>query len=384
MPTSTDPTDRGHTALPTPPPPGATPPVGGTAPRRGAASIVLVIVAGTMAIGLLGAAVVCVLEAGRSRADADAVAATGDAIRAFVGPDDPLGELELEREATSVYLLGMEDAMPLPLDLAEARRQTDEAFARLDAATGDWPDELAAAYAPALAQHDAVTGLRAEVDAVPDDQRHLAATDLSTALADDYSAVAVIIDDATRATVTAIDDPELVQGAALARLAGRRTATVGALGRTMLLGQVEGDGIGTPDEIRLLAELVGTFDIHEGEIAALADGAYAPLADSMANTDAPQELRDLAEAAIATGAVDVGRVLDASQGDSGAVAASVSFERDVADLVVRELDAADDDAQSRTSRFTALALGFSAATALAVAITIVLLVRLVRSSRRHR
>ncbi len=100
-----------------------------------------------------------------------ATSAAGEASLEVVG-EDLIGALQDERSLAATYLLGMEDAIALPVaDHQQARAATDAAIAEARTALDDHADQVGDAYAPALEAAAGLADTRAVVDGTPDAER---------------------------------------------------------------------------------------------------------------------------------------------------------------------------------------------------------------------
>ena len=236
-----------------------------------------------------------------------------------VGPLSLLSVLEDERNAAAVYAMGQEEAVSLPVeDNAEARARVDAAISAFRAEINDPRRQHRPGLRTALDQLDQLDGLRATIDAVPDDERSLANIEVVTATFDGYSAIMDSFFDANKRVALAIDDPELRRAAELTDLSARQTDLLARLVRDLLLAAVGGDapdGLRQPSEIASVSRLLGQLRSNEQLIRTKATGEFEPLADALFADESVQRFPELVDSAIATGEVPLDEVLTHSAGE---------------------------------------------------------------------
>ncbi len=202
-------------------------------------------------------------------ASPDDRASTAPLVELVTTPRDVITAVQDERNQATIWLLGMEDALEIPVaDAATARGRTDAAVAGLQALAD--ADPAGAAYGPALDALDGLAVLRGDVDA-DDGPRDMSNTGPSEEVFDRYGQVITGLLDAQAAFVATIDDPELRDGAEVYQLVLLQQELTTTLGREALLTTVTSlsSGEAVVAELSRLHELV-----RQGgdNLAAAADG----------------------------------------------------------------------------------------------------------------
>ena len=122
--------------------------------------------AGALVIPLAALVVVTTLEVLDSLSQAHDVHLQADLATSAIGPPSLLSRIEDERNAAAIQLLGLGDAVALPVeDNAEARANTDASLETLAEDLNDRSDAVADAYAEPLAAMSELDAIRAEIDA---------------------------------------------------------------------------------------------------------------------------------------------------------------------------------------------------------------------------
>jgi hypothetical protein len=173
---------------------------------------VLVAAAAAVVVALVSAGLVAVARGGD---DYGGVAATGEqdqpggSVGLVTAPSAVVLALQNERTVATSWLLGIEDALEMPVaDNGQARHDTDAAIADLETFAAS-PDR--AAYRPALDALGALEELRSEIDAQAG-ARSLANSDVAGDVFARYAALVGGVLDGQKAVVDGIDDPVVRTG----------------------------------------------------------------------------------------------------------------------------------------------------------------------------
>ncbi len=316
--------------------------------------------AGALAVPLAALVVVTLLEVVQSAADACRVREQTDLAEAAVGPLSLLSVIEDERNASAVYVMNLGDLVQLPIEDQQAARQvTDEAAAAFRAEVSDRGDAISTAYAPALAQLDALGDLRAQIDAVPPEQRSIVNIDGVISIFDGYSAIMDTFFAANKRVALAIDDPDLRRGAELTDLSARQTDTLARLVRDLLLAFAGGehpDGLNSPAEIASVSRLLSQLRENEQQIINKATGDYRPLAEDLFASQEVQNFPPLVDDAIATGNVQLGEILTNAAGEDPETFGYTVFRNEATAELSRTADALGAAATARQRWFAVMAL----------------------------
>ena len=188
-------------------------------PRRIPIRVKLVCALAVPLLGLIGGAALQVQEA---EATADVAAGETDLAAAAVGPGSLVSQLQNERNLASVDLIGMADAVRLPVTSVEqAREATDAAVDELRAFVADRGPEAEAAFAEGLtAVETGLARVRGQVDEF-DGARTLDNNEMADAVFDGYADIIGALLDGTAGIALRIDDAELRTGVELVDLSTR-------------------------------------------------------------------------------------------------------------------------------------------------------------------
>jgi signal transduction histidine kinase len=289
---------------------------------------------------------------------------------ASLGPLNMLRSLQFERNAATVNLVGLQDAVTLDIeDDTEARRLTDESVAALRARVGRLQVRLQAAYDDAFQDLRLLADTRADIDAYHG-PRTLANAAVTSQVFDRYSRVLDSFYAADEQVVAEIDDPTVRRGSELALLALRQGDLTATIVRDLTMAMAGGahpDGLNTRDEIIRVASLLRLLRTNEQDIRTVSQGPFRPHVERLVTSDEVRLLPGLVDQAIATGRTDMGRVLTATTRHTGD-SAYARFRK----AVVGSLrDHAHRWERSATAEAWALGAMAVVSTAAAVAITLV-------------
>jgi signal transduction histidine kinase len=304
---------------------------------------------GAFAPLLVALAGVTIYEVAGALAEIDDVRGQTELANASLGPLSLLNALEKERNAASIYLLGLEGAVTLEIEEnSEARPLTDEAAEQLRDQIARLDPSVQADYEEAFADLDSLQDTRNQIDAHTG-ARDLNNVDLSASVFAAYTAVSEELYAANEKVALAIDDPDVRQGAELALLSARQTDLVARMVRDMVVAQIGGaspDGLNDNQEISGLASLLSRLRENEEQMRASADGAYLPFLQQLFASDEVTVFPTLVDEAIATGHIDIGEILAAATGEGEGASVHTVFREQVADVLrdqahAREADASD-------------------------------------------
>ncbi|HEX6424387.1 MAG TPA: nitrate- and nitrite sensing domain-containing protein, partial [Acidimicrobiales bacterium] len=315
--------------------------------------------AAALAVPLLALVSVTIFEVVQSAGDVQRVREQTALAEASIGPVSLLSILENERNAAGVYLLHAEEAFALPVtDNAEARTDTDRTLADFRAEVESQGGEIEAAYRPAIEAMDRLAGLRADVDAVSDDDRGL---ENIAAVRENFGGYTEVMDplfEANKRVALTVDDPDLRRGAELVDLAARQTDIIATLVGDLLLAQVGGDdpdGVNTADELASIAGLLGQLQANEQLILTKATGDYRPFAGALFAAEEVQRFPQVVQDALDTGVVDIGGVMAYSAGDDPDTYGYSVFRTGVTEVLGDRADEIEAAATARQRWFMLLA-----------------------------
>ncbi len=262
--------------------------------------------AAALAVPICALLLVSVLEVRQSAASARETKSQTELATASIGPGGIITTLQNERNYGSVWLLGFEATLQLPVtSFEEAAAATDEAIETFRADLEDKPQSVEDTYAPAL---DHITTqleeLRPMVETYTGERNPEAAQPVSDPFFRGYTA---LIDELFRANgqaALAIDDPTLRRGVELTDLASHQIENVARLTRVLLLAGVSG-GLTEPPDVAEAAGLLGQVETGVEQVRQLGTGRYQPAAAKVDEEFATSGFTELARSAIETGTVQV-------------------------------------------------------------------------------
>jgi signal transduction histidine kinase len=293
-----------------------------------------------LAIPIAALLVVAGLEVVQSTRDADEVKEQTDLATASVGPSGVISALQDERNYASLWLLGQEGNVEVPVEnFDEAKQATDAAIESFRADIESKGVEVAEAYGPALEALDGLAELRQQVDTY-EGARSLDNTSVSDPNFVAYTEIVTGLFEANTQVALTIDDPVLRRGVELTDLASRQADVIARTIRSLLLAGVTGNA--RLDESTEIAEASGMFSqvlANDAEAHSLAAGVYEPAARRLQADNDAMGFIPLAQKTIdgAPGQVDVVAILDTVDVDKNS--GWYGFRSRVEDILV---DRADD------------------------------------------
>ncbi|MGH9217340.1 MAG: nitrate- and nitrite sensing domain-containing protein, partial [Acidimicrobiales bacterium] len=322
--------------------------------------------AAALAIPIAALLVVAGLEVLQSTREANDVKEQTDLATASIGPSGIINSLQNERNYASLWLLGFEDTVQVPVEsFDEAKQATDAAIAGFRADIESKGGEVAETYGPALEALDGLTELRQQVDTYEGDRNTLN-TDTSDPNFMGYTEIVAGLFDANTQVALAIDDPVLRRGVELSDFASRQTDVIARTIRSLLLPGVTGNGLlDTPAEIAEASELFSQVLDNESQVQSLGAGVYGPPARRLKHENDVTGFIPLVQKTIdEAGAVPIVPILDTVDIDQDT--AWYGFRHRVEDILV---DRADDlNAAADRTRMWFIVLA-AVAVAVAVAVT---------------
>src|SRR5918996_2631039 len=266
--------------------------------------------AAALAMPLFALAVVTALEVAQSTREADEVGSESDLARAATGQRGLITALENERNWAAVELSGVADTVEADVEGYDATRaQTDAAVTAFRARLAGEERAVREAFQPALDALSELRAVRADIDGYTGAKTPGNA--ISSEIYDRYAAMLQPLLDANSLVVSAIDNPELREGASLVDLATRQAQVHADLARLVVVAVTLGGGVDTPQEITDISQARASFDRNNGDILDASE-PYDRLIDELF----PQAVVDLmaeeVDAAITTGTADVARILEAN------------------------------------------------------------------------
>jgi hypothetical protein len=281
---------------------------------------------------------------------------------------DVLYRLVDERNYASVYMLGSENVVALPVDsVAESSAATDDALAALRASVEHAGDEVARTYGPALAEIDAeLAALRGAVNGMtgPRDQNQAAAT------APVYDGYVSLIDGMLTADnefATTLRNGDAAQGAQLINVALRQNELRGRVIRSLLLAGIGPGGTPTAAQASELTRDRAALVANDARLAELATGDYRAPAGELAAAAPIDPLTAVVDDALTAPVVNVAAALESSPRPDP----YPDFEHSVEGTVTASL--ADSRHEAETRRL--VWFGLAAAAVLSLAVTLVVLRR---------
>jgi hypothetical protein len=219
--------------------------------------------------------------------------------------------LQDERNLATSRLMGIEDAISLPVtDTEQARRDTDAAIAAFETFVAASPD--GAAYRPGRDALGTLGELRSDIDAYAG-PRNLDNIDVAQEIFGRYAGIVGGLLDAQHAYVSTIDDPVVRAGGAAHWRGRQRDEQTAQLERVALLAAV------SPNPADLVSELSRLhIEVQQGLDALLAETTGTPYGEA---------------AAIVVGEIDRAGLLEATRAplDGETDLAAIMQARDVAE-----------------------------------------------------
>ena len=263
--------------------------------------------AAALAIPITALLLVSLLEVAQSNEAAAEIKDQTDLATASIGPGGLITALQNERNYGSIWLLGFENAIQIPVDsYEEASAATDRALAAFRTEIDKLGGDVAATYEPALEKVDAdLAQLRAIVTEYQG-ERGLNNTPVSEPFYLGFTDLIDTMFQANSQVALAVDDSTLRRGVELTDLASRQIENTSRLIRVFLLAGVNGDDGGmlnTPEEIGQAAGLMGQYETSLAAINQLAIGRYEEPAQRALQDVADSGFVEIARAGLADAGV---------------------------------------------------------------------------------
>lgn len=232
--------------------------------------------AAALAVPLVALVAMSGLQALQAQEESDRIEA--EAERAFValGPGSLTAALQNERNFLSLELIGLSGATELAVSsVSEAIDATDDALAQLQQRLGDMEPEVRAAYEPAFDTLDDLPEVRRAVTGFTG-EKGFGNQELADQVFSAYTGMVAAFFDATSTIATQVDEASLRNGVELVDAANRRSETIAAATRNIVLDTLTGG-----DSVELRAQAIGLVDrlrTLNARIEQLSVGSYADVA----------------------------------------------------------------------------------------------------------
>ena len=232
--------------------------------------------AAALAIPLVALVVMSGLQAVQAQEESDRIEAEADRAFTALGPGSVTTALQNERNFLSLELIGLSGATELDVSsVPEAIDATDAALADLERAVEDMEPQVQAAYEPAFESLQGLPSVRRAVTGF-DGDKGLANQELANEVFTSYTEIVAAFFDATSLIATQVDEAELRNGVELVDAASRRSETIAAATRNVVLDTLTGG-----DSVELRADALGLLDrlrFLNDRIEQLSVGPYADVA----------------------------------------------------------------------------------------------------------
>jgi signal transduction histidine kinase len=266
--------------------------------------------AAALAMPLFALAIVTALEVAQSTDEAERVRSESSLAKASTGHQGLITRLQNERSWASVELVGQEETYVLDTEgYEDTRAETDAAIAAFEAELEGEEQAVRDAFRPAV---DALSGLesvRADIDAYTG-PKELDNIDTANEVYARYSELIKPLLSANGLVVSAIDNPELRQGAAVVDLTTRQVEDQAELIRLVVVGVALGaGGVDTAAEITDISQARSTFEQNNRDILDIGE-PYAALVDELYPEEMVGQISQQVDQAITTGRADVQGILN--------------------------------------------------------------------------
>ncbi|MFS8483445.1 MAG: nitrate- and nitrite sensing domain-containing protein, partial [Acidimicrobiia bacterium] len=318
--------------------------------------------AAALAVPIVALLLVSVLEVAQSIDETRTTKDQNELATAAIGPGGLITGLQNERNYGSLYILGFENALQLPVtSFEEAVAETDAAIARFRAEVDEKGGEVAETYEPALDTiAERIDELRSLVTGL-EGERSLERTDVSDPFFNGYTE---LIDELFRANSQvslAIDDPTLRRGVELTDLASHQIENVARTQRVVLLAGVTGR-LDSPQEIADTAGLLGQVRDNLDQTRDLGTGRFEAATTRVLEQFEQSGWLDLVEEALDTGEVRLTETLNAlSREDDEGFNGYRTVVNELIHERAEELDRAAASTQRRYLILAALTIGVAGA-----------------------
>jgi signal transduction histidine kinase len=263
-----------------------------------------------LAIPIAALLVVAALEVVQSRDEASEVQEQTDLAESSIGPGGLIGALENERNYGSVWIMGFERTVRIPVeDFDDAMGQTDQALDEFREVVESKGGTVAEAYAPAFESLQQLDDLRTTVtefngDRNPDQQS------IADPMFQSYTEILAALFEANTQVALAIDDPTLRRGAELLDLTNRQTDAIARLIRQFLLSGLRG-GLDSPDEVADASAVFGEVLSNQQSVRSLGNtGPYREITSRLAEESDATGFVALAQEILESGDVPITEVLN--------------------------------------------------------------------------
>jgi signal transduction histidine kinase len=270
--------------------------------------------AAALAVPICALLLVSALEVAQSANASSRTEEQTDLATASIGPGGIITALQNERNYGSVYILGYDGALQLPVaSLDEATSETDDAVASFRDEIASKGGRVERTFEPALAAIDEqIEGLReAPRSFDPDDPeaRKPTNTDISDPYFKGFTEMINTLFKASGQVALSIDDPTLRRGVELTDLATHEIENVALLTRVVLLAGVS-DQLNEPGEIAEAAGLLGRVNDTYDDIEDLGTGRFRDAASAALETFDASGYVGLIEQAIAEDTVPLTEIIN--------------------------------------------------------------------------
>jgi signal transduction histidine kinase len=310
-----------------------------------------------LAIPIAALLIVAALEVMQSNDEANEVRQQTELAEASIGPGGLITNLQHERNFGSVWLLGSEEILDLPVEsFDEAIANTDESFEIFRDDIEAKGGEVEETYAPAFEAFEQVEGLRRMVTEFEGDPNNRTFDNqyIADPLFQGYTEVVGALFEANTQVALAIDDPTLRRGAELSDLASRQTDAIARLIREFLLAGV-GDGLHDPQEVADASAIYGEVLANQQAVRSLGNtGVYADVTQRLAEESDATGFVNLASQTLETGEVDINATLESVSIDPDY--SYYGFRARVGDVLVSEANDLTAAADARKLWYFALAV----------------------------
>ncbi|HET6832386.1 MAG TPA: nitrate- and nitrite sensing domain-containing protein, partial [Acidimicrobiales bacterium] len=265
--------------------------------------------AAALAMPLFALAIVTALEVAQATNERDDVSSESNLAKASTGHQGLITTLQNERSWATVELVGQEDTYVLETEGYEGTRaETNAAIAAFEDQLAGEEQPVRDALRPALDALAELETVRADIDAYSG-PKDLTNIETANELYARYSELIQPLLSANGLVVSAIDSPELRQGAAVVDLTTRQVEDQAELIRLTVVGVTLQSGrVDTPAEITAISQARSTFEQNNRDILDIGE-PYAALVDELYPEEMVGQLSAQVDSAITTGTANVAEIL---------------------------------------------------------------------------
>jgi signal transduction histidine kinase len=266
--------------------------------------------AAALAMPLFALAIVTALEVAQSTDEAEQVRSESSLAKASTGHQGLITTLQNERSWASVELVGQQATYVLETEgYEDTRAETDAAIAAFEAELAGEEQAVRDAFQPAVEALSGLESVRADIDAYAG-PKTLDNINTANEIYARYSELIQPLLSANALVVSAIDNPELRQGAAVVDLATRQVEDQAELIRLVVVGvTLQGGAVDTAAEITGISQARSTFEQNNRDILDIGE-PYATLVDELYPEEMVGQLSQQVDTAISTGHADVPTILN--------------------------------------------------------------------------